>query len=156
MLVSQGIPGRVGDRGIKGDKVNMGWIIIDFRSYHTLVGQSFLSLLQGDPGTKGDKGHSGDPGMPGNPGVPGRKGHTGMMGMTGPQGEIGAPGAQGPVGNPGIPGQRVDHILDFEAIWVCVFIFEFRVVTPLVSGGVGITGGDETAHPGRAGQAVRR
>lgn len=120
-----------------------------------LVGQSLLSLLQGDPGTKGDKGHSGDPGMPGNPGVPGRKGHTGMMGMPGPPGDIGAPGAQGPVGNPGIPGQRVDHISDFAAIQVCVFRFEFRVVTALVSGGVGITGGDETAHPGRAGQAVR-
>lgn len=93
--------------------------------------------------------------MPGNPGVPGRKGHTGMMGMPGPPGDIGAPGAQGPVGNPGIPGQRVDHIFDFAAIQVCVFIFEFRVVTALVSGGVGITGGDETAYPGRAGQAVR-
>lgn len=120
-----------------------------------LVVQSLLSLLQGDPGTKGDKGHSGDPGMPGNPGVPGRKGHTGMMGMPGPPGEIGAPGAQGPVGNPGIPGQRVDHIFDFAAIQVCVFIFEVRLVTVLVSGGVGIPGGDETAHPGRAGQAVR-
>ena len=43
-----------------------------------------------------------------------------MMGMPGPPGEIGAPGVQGPAGNPGIPGQRVDHILDFAAIPVCV------------------------------------
>lgn len=94
--------------------------------------------------------------MPGNPGVPGRKGHTGMMGMPGPPGEIGAPGVQGPVGNPGIPGQRVDHILDFAAILLCVLIFELSVIAALVSGGVGTTGGDETAHPGRAGQTVRQ
>ena len=89
-----------------------------------LMPRKCLYWLQGDLGTKGDKGHSGDPGMPGNPGVPGRKGHTGMMGMPGPPGEIGAPGVQGPAGNPGIPGQRVDHILDFAAIPVCVWMFE--------------------------------
>lgn len=94
--------------------------------------------------------------MPGNPGVPGRKGHTGMMGMPGPPGEIGAPGVQGPVGNPGIPGQRVDHILFFSAIPACVLIFELTIIIALVSGGVGITGGDETAHPGGAGQTVRQ
>lgn len=94
--------------------------------------------------------------MPGNPGVPGRKGHTGMMGMPGSPGEIGAPGVQGPVGNPGIPGQRVDPILDFAAIPGCVLVFELTGFTLPVSGGAGIAGGDETAHPGRAGQTVRQ
>lgn len=92
--------------------------------------------------------------MPGNPGIPGRKGHTGMMGMPGPPGEIGAPGVQGSVGNPGIPGQRVELTLDFAAVPVCVFMFELMVA--LVSGGVGVPGGDEAAHPGGAGQTARQ
>lgn len=115
--------------------------------------EQISSFLQGLAGTKGDKGHSGDPGMPGNPGVPGRKGHTGMMGMPGPPGEIGAPGVQGPVGNPGIPGQRVQHALNMA---VCVFVFERSLTVALVSGGVGVPGGDEAARPGGAGQAAGR
>ena len=33
-------------------------------------------------------------------------------------------------------------------------MFELNIIAALVSGGVGITGGDETPHPGRAVKTV--
>lgn len=107
------MPGRVGDRGLKGLQViNFNWTLTTpawkIESLH--VSDIFLFLIQGDAGMKGDKGHQGEPGIPGNPGPPGRKGHTGMMGMSGPPGEVGPTGPQGPSGHPGLPGPKVSPV----------------------------------------------
>jgi len=86
MTVMSGEPGRMGERGPRGEAGPPGFM--------------------GNTGPRGRVGHTGRPGLPGDEGFRGRDGPIGLTGDRGRLGVDGDRGAQGMRGAPGVRGAR--------------------------------------------------
>ncbi|KAJ6665902.1 hypothetical protein lerEdw1_001374 [Lerista edwardsae] len=125
----EGIPGRPGGQGIKGEKVFIKTVCLDLREQLVCLGDLALRygvldsifgvirkptfadlwsccIIQGEQGRPGTAGEPGYPGIPGTQGMKGEKGNAGEKGIQGQKGENGRPGIPGQQGATGLNGAK--------------------------------------------------